>query len=804
MLWHKAQTESLDGTFRGERRTVSPAMAKMTARGVRMRWYLFSVGLAVMAALGTRWAFQATGRVYPLFSGLALVLVIAGGPGPTAVASLGSLVLAQLLPPMGALWPTTASERYRLYGNAALFVVASLLSALYRRSRLTTLDRQDRLETANRLQQELLESSTEAILLTDAALRITYVNSQLELLFGVPREAAIGRTVTAFIAPDSLEERPLQLEALHTGETIRSERAAYRANGERIDIDISARLISGHRLLAVIRDATARKALADQQRAERDLLNGILSTSVAGVGVVDMTGAIVFANQRAVELLGLTKSDPLAVTYDRVTFRQYTLQGERLPSAEQPYWRVVRGKAPIYDAQIVLGWSDGRRMIAAVNGAPLFTADGVVQGVVLAVNDITTSVSTAQALRQAQKMESVGRLAGSIAHDFNNLLTVILGESELLAPVVTPGGEVAHAVANIRTAAESGSALTKQLLGFSRRQAVSVGLIDVNTLVQRVPTLVSRLLGVNVQLELALMAAPPVVRVDAAQFDQVLINLIVNARDAMPAGGHITLQTRGIAAETSERQLYPMLAAGDLVEISVRDVGSGMTDAVQQRAFEPFFTTKGPTSGTGLGLATTFGIVTQLGGTLLIDSVLGVGTTMRILLPTASADAAAATMPVPETLPTSVRGNEMVLVVDDDVAVRAVTASLLRRQGYRVVVASDGDAALHALRAWPGQIGVVVSDVHMPGISGIALAEVIWQEDPAQRVLFVTGHEDGVERSLAMARPGVGVLPKPFDTGALAQQVRQLLDAPTAPSAATLPPLATQEEEHGGHGHDTQ
>ncbi|MEI6739923.1 MAG: PAS domain S-box protein [Gemmatimonadaceae bacterium] len=771
---------------------VDRAIQVMQARRTRVLWYVASGVVALLLALVTRWVFQQTGLYILLFSGLGFVFLVAGGAGPTAVATVGALVLAHLLPPIGSMWPSVDSDRYRLYGNAVLMTIASVLAGLYRRSRLAALQRLARLELATREQQEVLESSTEAMLLTDASLRVTYVNTQLELLFGVAREDAMGRDVRDFLAPESLTERPLQVEALHTGETIRSERAAFRADGTRIDLDISARFISGHRLLAVIRDATARKALADQQRAERDLLNGILSTSVAGVGVVDMTGAIVFANQRAVELLGLTKADPLAVAYDPVTFRQYTLQGERLPAEEQPYWRVVRDKAPVYDAQLVLGWSDGRRMIAAVNGAPLFTADGVVQGVVLAVNDITTSVSTAHALRQSQKMESVGRLAGSVAHDFNNLLTVILGESELLAPIVTPGGEVAHAMANIRAAAESGSALTKQLLGFSRRQAVSVGLIDVNTLVQRVPTLVNRLLGVNVQLELALMASPPMVRVDAAQFDQVLINLMVNARDAMPTGGHITLQTRGIAADTPERLRYPALAAGDLVEISVQDVGGGMTDAVQQRAFEPFFTTKGPTSGTGLGLATTYGIVTQLGGTLLIDSVLGVGTTMRILLPTTSADAAAATIPVPEARPTSVRGNEMVLVVDDNAAVRAVTASLLRRQGYRVVDVSDGDAALHALRARPGQIGVVVTDVHMPGSSGIALAEVIWQEDPAQRVLFVTGHEDGMERSLALTRSGVGVLPKPFDTGALAQQVRQLLDAPTAPPAVTLNPLATQ------------
>jgi two-component system cell cycle sensor histidine kinase/response regulator CckA len=359
-----------------------------------------------------------------------------------------------------------------------------------------------------------------------------------------------------------------------------------------------------------------------------------------------------------------------------------------------------------------------------------------------------------------------------VAHDFNNLLTVILGQAEMLAMELPPDSSSTEGVRQIRSAAESGSALTRQLLGFARKQMVEPRVIDVNALVKRVPPLVGRLLGRSISLDLQLAPVPPRIRVDPAQLDQVLVNLVVNACDAMPNGGRLEIQTREIAGagvlSKSESALFP----GRLAEISVRDTGIGMSADVRGRAFEPFFTTKGLGKGTGLGLATSHGIVSQAGGTIVIDSAVGEGTTVRVLLPVTDQTMS----PVDEPLSTSDGvGNETVLVVDDNDAVRGVTATALRRKGYRVLQAESGATAIDVSRNEPGVIHLLVTDVAMPNMSGPALADLLARERPDMRVLFVTGYADAAIAQYGVPIDGAALLQKPYDIGLLARRVRELL-----------------------------
>jgi CheY-like chemotaxis protein len=375
-----------------------------------------------------------------------------------------------------------------------------------------------------------------------------------------------------------------------------------------------------------------------------------------------------------------------------------------------------------------------------------------------------------------QRIESVGRLAGGIAHDFNNLLTVILGQAELLTLDLPPESELLEGVTQIRHAAESGSALTRQLLGFARRQMVAPQVIDINQLARRVPTLMGRLLGERVTLSLELTEDPPFVRVDPSQFDQVMVNLAMNARDAMPAGGRIVLRTRRIPETAQRRAEFVGVVDGDLAQLEVIDSGTGMSADVRDRAFEPFFTTKGIGKGTGLGLATTYGIVTQAGGAIALDSTIGEGTAVRIVLPVSRE--APTVAPLASTHAT-LGGTETVLVVDDDASVRSVTASALRRQGYRVLEAESGPSAIGASRAERGRIQLLVTDVVMPHMSGPALADHLRAERTDMRVLFVSGYAEGAVTEHGVLSEGLHILQKPFDIFELARRVRLLLDEPT-------------------------
>ncbi|MBA2321160.1 MAG: response regulator [Deltaproteobacteria bacterium] len=381
-------------------------------------------------------------------------------------------------------------------------------------------------------------------------------------------------------------------------------------------------------------------------------------------------------------------------------------------------------------------------------------------------------------LRQAQKMEAIGNLAGGVAHDFNNLLSVILGYADMLIEPLDPEDPARADLQEIRNAGQRAAALTSQLLAFSRKQILQPVVLDLNEVVRGVQRLVGRLLPEDIALTIATCPDEARIHADAGQIEQVLVNLVINARDAMPNGGRLSIATaNGVLRDPGSG------APATWVELRVTDSGVGMDRATRERAFEPFFTTKDKSKGTGLGLSTVYGIVQQSGGHVDVESEPGHGTTFRILLP--HSEGALEVSPVRANLPIpSARGTETILLVEDEAQVRKILGNILRKQGYDVLEADCGPEALLRAAQSDAEIHLLVTDVVMPGMSGRTLAEQLVALRPGLRVLFVSGYtEDAILRQ-GVLFGGIELLPKPIVPDALVQRVRQVLDAPPGPRTA--------------------
>jgi signal transduction histidine kinase/CheY-like chemotaxis protein len=418
---------------------------------------------------------------------------------------------------------------------------------------------------------------------------------------------------------------------------------------------------------------------------------------------------------------------------------------------------------------------NGRFRLLQATGRAL-PADGGEALMVLNARDITEQKHLESQLRQAQKMEAIGQLAGGVAHDFNNLLSVIFGHSELLEMRLPASEPLRDSVAQIGQAAERAAALTRQLLAFSRQQVLEPKVLDLNALVAAAEHLLCRLIGEDVRLVTKLQPHLGPVRADPGQLDQVLLNLAVNARDAMPHGGTLTFETRNLELHPAYAAIQPGLRPGRYVLLAVTDTGCGMTPEVQARIFEPFFTTKGVGKGTGLGLAVVHGIVQQSGGHLEVYSLPGVGTTFKLYLPAVEVPPAAALADGPSPPPAG-RG-ETVLLVEDEDAVRAVSVLLLESLGYRVLEAANAEEALRLVGAGRQKLDLLMTDVVMPGRNGRELAEALRRENPGLKVLFQSGYTGEAVAGHGIVEAEMAFLQKPFTLDALAKRVRAVLDEP--------------------------
>jgi two-component system, cell cycle sensor histidine kinase and response regulator CckA len=377
-------------------------------------------------------------------------------------------------------------------------------------------------------------------------------------------------------------------------------------------------------------------------------------------------------------------------------------------------------------------------------------------------------------LRQSQKMEAIGRLAGGVAHDFNNLLTAIIGYTDMVAERSDVDPATAREVMEIRRAADRGAALTRQLLAFSRKQVLHPTVLNINESVAGLLHMLPRLIGDHIHTDARLGSGIGYVKADASQIEQVIVNLVLNARDAMPTGGHITIETTNV--ELTEERLAGEglgLEPGPYVMLAITDTGVGMDDVTRAHAFEPFFTTKAKGKGTGLGLATVYGIIDQSGGGLAIDTAPGRGTSIRIYLPVTTSS------PVPErpyVAPNGTEGTETLLLVEDNDAIRDISARALRRRGYTVFEARNAEEAIEWSSRSRGRADMLITDVIMPGLSGPNLAARLMQQNPKLRVLYMSGYTADATEVHGTFWGGVPLLQKPFTPSQLAERVRMALD----------------------------
>jgi PAS domain S-box-containing protein len=471
-------------------------------------------------------------------------------------------------------------------------------------------------------------------------------------------------------------------------------------------------------------------------------------------------GRVLAANPRACEMFGYPREELVGLSWADAC------DPAKCPPA---YARGAAEGAPCRQVEVAHRRRDGS--VLRVEASATAAAWGGRPAVLASYRDVTDRAAGEEKLRQAAKMEAVGHLAGGVAHDFNNLLTVITGYADVLADGLTPDDPAAGIVSEIRAASARAADLTRQLLAFSRKQVLRPRPVRLGALVENLRKMLGRLIGEDVRLVTAFDPGLAVVRADPGQLEQVLVNLAVNARDAMPKGGTLAVECRNVAEGPD---------AGRFVRLTVSDTGCGMAEEVKARIFEPFFTTKGPGKGTGLGLATVFGIVQQSGGRIAVESRVGVGTTFRVDLPVDPAALAEPASPAAAKSGNLSRGTETILLVEDEGAVRMMALHALQSSGYAVLDAEDGEQALRVVQTFGVPIRLLVTDVVMPGLGGRELADRLQAAQPGLRVLYVSGYTDDEVVRRGVEADRVHFLPKPFSPQVLTQRVREVLDAPSA------------------------
>ncbi|MBV8051960.1 MAG: response regulator [Acidobacteriaceae bacterium] len=500
----------------------------------------------------------------------------------------------------------------------------------------------------------------------------------------------------------------------------------------------------------------------------------LVTNAPYGICRCDAAGVLLSANPALVTILGYSSSSELI--------------GRSLPTlyAESQQWFTAADyfRSSQRFTGLIAEWlrKDGSTIIARLSGRTIHDEKNTTFFELFA-EDITERRTLEQQLRQAQKMEAVGRLAGGIAHDFNNLLMVISGYCEFLLERIGPDPAVRGPAQEIAKAAKRATSLTVQLLAFSRKQMLAPKLLDLNAVVTENLKLLTRLIGEDIDLVMIPGGDLGLVKADPGQIEQVIMNLAVNARDAMPRGGNLVIETANVRLDESYTRTHAGVEPGEYVMIAVSDTGVGMDPETQTHIFEPFFTTKGP-KGTGLGLSTVYGIIKQSGGYIWVYSELNKGTTFKVYLPRVSGAGEAIAPQVLAPVAEAAQGHETILLVEDESTVRELTQQYLQAQGYTVFEAADPNIALQISAAHSGAIHLLLTDVIMPGMNGRELAQRITATRSETRVLFMSGYTENAIGHNGTLEPGINLLQKPFTLPSLRARVRQALDTPIIQESA--------------------
>jgi PAS domain S-box-containing protein len=509
-------------------------------------------------------------------------------------------------------------------------------------------------------------------------------------------------------------------------------------------------------------DAVAGEA----QRVSEERFQRLLANSSDVTAVMDRRGRLVTIHGPLQKTLGYEPEDQLGKNaFDLV-------HPDDLASALQVFGDALPQLAAVRRGEYRLRHKDGSWVTVELVGTYLLE-DPIIRGVVLNVRDISERVKLQEQLQQAMKMEAIGRLAGGVAHDFNNLLTAIVGNAELGRRKLAAADPLVRFFDEITKAADSATSLTRQLLAFSRRQIIEPVVLDLNDLVRNLELMLKRLIGEDVSLETALGEDLGNVRVDPGQFEQVLVNLVVNARDAMPNGGTLRIGTWNLDLDAVKGAMHPGIPLGRYVLLSVTDTGLGMSEDVKRHLFEPFYTTKPKERGTGLGLAMAFGAVKQAAGGIEVDSERGRGTSVTIFLPRTDEPAQARLREDP--LLAQTRGTETVLLVEDESTVRDVVQLFLTGQGYTVLEAPNGWEAFVVAERHRAPIDLLMTDVVLPGMNGRELAERLCAIHPEMKVLFTSGYTDDVVLHHGVVNQDLNFIGKPYAFRDLANKIRTIL-----------------------------
>jgi PAS domain S-box-containing protein len=658
--------------------------------------------------------------------------------------------------------------------------VASVIQDITERKRT-----EDALRESEKRYRALFEGSRDAIYITVREGEIVDANQSMIDLFGYSREEIIGLNARkTYVYPE--DRKKFQQEVEREGYVRDYEIKLRKKDGTEMVCLLTATVrradegnVVGYQ--GILRDITEHKQVLNELHTEKQRFQTLSENAQFGIVMIEKDDTFRYINPKFRELFGYDLKDvPDGKTWFRKAYPDTSYRHDVISTWINDLESFNPGEKR--SRTFTVTCKDGTEKIINFIPVQLDTGENL-----MACEDITerkrTEIEMAalqEQLRQSQKMEAIGRLAGGIAHDFNNLLTVIRGYSQLLLVEHKEGTSLEGNIEQIKQAADRAADLTRQLLAFSRRQLMEMRVLDLNTVMRNLDKMLRRVLGEDVKLVTLLAEDLGRVKTDPGQMEQVVMNLAVNARDAMPSGGRLIIETANVELDEAYARAHISVPPGRYVMLSVSDTGVGMIQEVKERVFEPFFTTKEKGKGTGLGLSTVYGIVKQSGGSIWVYSEPGKGTTFKVYLQRVDEPLEELREKmVGEDLP---RGNETVLLVEDEEKVRKLIVEILGRQGYRVLEASYGDEALLIHEKHDGPIHLILADVVMPGMNGSELAKRLASLRPETKILYMSGYTDNAIVHHGVLARGVNYIQKPFTMDGLTRKVREVLDKDSKPA----------------------